>query len=127
MTCQSIVEEYQIAQDFDGFKLELIRFLSIDSPVNEETFKQTNAEALTEHLYENTIAQYKIKSEIISQRTYPVIKDVYENQSATYENIVIPFTDGMKTLQVVANLKESFESNGNNIPLAIERSFLGYN
>ena len=120
-TCQSIVEEYQIAQDFDGFKLELIRFLSIDSPVNEETFKQTNAEALTEHLYENTIAQYKIKSEIISQRTYPVIKDVYENQSATYENIVIPFTDGMKTLQVVANLKESFESNGNNIPLAIEK------
>ena len=120
-TCQSIVEEYQVAQDFDGFKLELIRFLSIDSPVNEETFKQTNAEALTEHLYENTIKQYKIKSEIISQRTYPVIKDVYENQSATYENIVIPFTDGMKTLQVVANLKESFESNGNNIPLAIEK------
>ena len=120
-TCQSIVEEYQVAQDFDGFKLELIRFLSIDSPVNEETFKQTNAEALTEHLYENTIAQYKIKSEIISQRTYPVIKDVYENQSATYENIVIPFSDGMKTLQVVANLEESFESNGNNIPLAIEK------
>ena len=46
---------------------------------------------------------------------------MYENQSATYENIVIPFTDGMKTLQVVANLKESFESNGNNIPLAIEK------
>ena len=120
-TCQSIVEEYQVAQDFDGFKLELIRFLSIDSPVNEETFKQTNAEALTEQLYEKSIAQYKIKSEIISQHTYPVIKDVYENQSATYENIVIPFSDGMKTLQVVANLKESFESNGNNIPLAIEK------
>ena len=120
-TCQSIVEEYQVAQDFDGFKLELIRFLSIDSPVNEETFKQTNAEVLTEQLYEKSIAQYKIKSEIISQHTYPVIKDVYENQSATYENIVIPFSDGMKTLQVVANLKESFESSGNNIPLAIEK------
>ena len=120
-TCQSIVEEYQVAQDFDGFKLELIRFLSIENPFDEETFKQQNAEALTEQLYEKTIAQYKIKSEIISQRTYPVIKDVYENQSATYENIVIPFTDGMKTLQVVANLKESFESNGNNIPLAIEK------
>ena len=75
-TCQSIVEEYQVAQDFDGFKLELIRFLSIDSPVNEETFKQTNAEVLTEQLYEKSIAQYKIKSEIISQHTYPVIKDV---------------------------------------------------
>tara|TARA_B100000900_G_C20602260_1_gene726154 strand:+ start:4775 stop:8095 length:3321 start_codon:yes stop_codon:yes gene_type:complete len=120
-TCQSIVEEYHEAQDFDGFKLELIRFLSIDSSMDEETFKQTNIETLTEQLYENAIAQYQIKSEMISQRTLPVIKDVYENQSANYENIVIPFTDGLKTLQVVANLKESFESNGNNIPLAIEK------
>lgn len=123
-TCQSIVEEYQggrTGQDFDVFKLELIRFLSIDSPVDEEAFKQTNAETLTDQLYEKAIAQYKLKSEMISQRTYPVIKDVYENQSATYENIVIPFTDGMKTLQVVANLEESFESEGGNIPLAIEK------
>jgi len=120
-TCQSIVEEYQDIQDFDSFKLELIRFFSIDSPVDEEAFKQTNSENLTEQVYVNAIAQYKIKSEMISQYTYPVIKDVYENQSAHYENIVIPFTDGMKTLQVVANLKESFESEGNNIPLAIEK------
>ncbi len=120
-TCQSIVEEYQDIQDFDGFKLELIRFFSIESPVDEENFKQTNAENLTEQVYVNAIAQYKIKSEMISQYTYPVIKNVYENQSAQYENIVIPFTDGMKTLQVVANLKESFESEGNNIPLAIEK------
>ena len=120
-TCQSIVEEYQDIQDFDSFKLELIRFFSIESPVDEEAFKQTNSENLTEQVYVNAIAQYKIKSEMISQYTYPVIKDVYENQSAHYENIVIPFTDGMKTLQVVANLKESFESEGNNIPLAIEK------
>ena len=38
------------------------------------------------------ITNYKTKSEVISQKTYPVIKDVYENQSATYQNIVIPFT-----------------------------------
>ena len=120
-TCQSIVEEYQDIQDFDGFKLELIRFFSIESPVDEETFKQNNSEKLTEQVYVNAIAQYKIKSEMISQYTFPVIKDVYENQSTHYENIVIPFTDGIKTLQVVANLKESFESEGNNIPLAIEK------
>ena len=120
-TSQSIVEEFQGAQDFEGFKLELLRFLSIESPINESEFKQQGNEDISEKVYQKTIEQYRIKSEMIAQRTYPVIKDVYENQSATYENIVIPFTDGIKTLQVVANLKESFNTDGGNIPLAIEK------
>ena len=33
--------------------------------MDEETFKQTNTEVLTEQLYENAIAQYQIKSEMI--------------------------------------------------------------
>lgn len=120
-TCESIVTEHQSIQDFDSFKLELIRLVGIDSPIAEEDFAKANSEELTEQLYERALAQYKVKSEMISQRTFPVIKDVYENQSATYENIVIPFTDGRKTLQVVTNLKDAFESEGENVPFAIEK------
>lgn len=120
-TCESIVTEHQSIQDFEGFKLELIRLVGIDSPIAEEDFAKANSEELTEQLYERALAQYKVKSEMISQRTFPVIKDVYENQSATYENIVIPFTDGRKTLQVVTNLKDAFESEGENVPFAIEK------
>ena len=120
-TSEAIVNEYQTLQDLEGFKLELIRFLSIDCPVDEAEFKSLKSEELTNKVYKSAITNYKIKSEVISQKTYPVIKDVYENQSATYQNIVIPFTDGLKTLQVVTNLKEAFESEGGNIPLSIEK------
>ena len=51
----------------------------------------------------------------------PQIKDVYKSHSGTYENIIIPFTDGRKTLQVTANLENSVETNGKNIPKAIEK------
>ena len=50
-----------------------------------------------------------------------LIKNVFETQSATYKNIVIPFTDGIKTLQVTADLEESVKSEGNNISTAIEK------
>jgi preprotein translocase subunit SecA len=43
---------------------------------------------------------------------YPVIKKVYEEESNSYERIVVPFTDGIKTLNVVTNLKEAYESQG---------------
>ena len=51
-----------------------------------------------------------------------MIKNVFENESATYKNIVIPFTDGMKTLQVTSNLEEAVKSEGKNIPTSIEKS-----
>jgi preprotein translocase subunit SecA len=51
----------------------------------------------------------------------PQIRDVFENQSATYKNIVIPFTDGIKTLQVTADLEESVKSDGMNISTSIEK------
>ena len=120
-TCESIATEYQALQDFDGFKLELIRFLSIECPVNEEDFKQLNTDQLTEKIYQSSIENYKVKNSVIGKKTFPVIKDVFEKQSATYENIVIPFTDGLKTLQVVTNLKEAYETEGGNIPLSIEK------
>jgi preprotein translocase subunit SecA len=120
-TVSVICSEYHSASDYDGFKLELVRFLGINSPVNEEEFKQLGEEKLCEMIYEKSIENYKSKSDIISQRTFPVIKDVFENQSNNYENIVIPFTDGIKTLQVVTNLKEAFESEGKTIPLSVEK------
>ena len=52
------------------------------------------------------------------------IKDIFGNKSATYENIIIPFTDGIKTLQVVTNLKEAHDSKGDNIAESIEKSVM---
>lgn len=68
------------------------------------------------------LQSYQNKSETIANQAFPVIKDIYKNQSANYENIVIPFTDGLKTLQVVTNLKEAHDSEGKNIPESIEKS-----
>ena len=121
-TCENIVEELQANKEYENFKLELIRLLATESPVSEEEFKDNSIEDLTEKVYENCYKSYQAKSSAIANQAYPVIKDVFENQSATYENIVIPFTDGLKTLQVVTNLKEAHDSEGGNIAEAIEKS-----
>ena len=121
-TCENIVEELQANKEYENFKLELIRLLATESPVSEEEFKDNSVEDLTEKVYENCYKSYQAKSSAIASQAYPVIKDVFENQSATYENIVIPFTDGLKTLQVVTNLKEAHDSEGGNIAEAIEKS-----
>ena len=121
-TCESIVEQTHEVKDFENFKLDLIRFLASESPVSEQEFQDLDMHEIVEKTYQSCYKNYQLKSETIAQKAFPIIKDVFENQSATYENIVIPFTDGIKTLQVVTNLKESVEQEGENIGLAIEKS-----
>ncbi len=121
-TCESIVGELHAAKSFESFKLDLIRLLATESPINETEFNDLSADEITQKVYQNCYKSYIQKSEKIAKQAFPVIKDVYKNQSATYENIVIPFTDGIKTLQVVTNLKEAYDTGGNNIAESIEKS-----
>ncbi|MAJ90104.1 MAG: preprotein translocase subunit SecA [Flavobacteriales bacterium] len=121
-TCENIVNELYEEKDYNSFKIELIRLLATESPISENEFKDSSAENITEKVFNKCYTSYQNKSEQIAEQTFPVIKDVYEKQSGTYENIVIPFTDGFKTLQVVTNLKDAHESKCSNIPTSIEKS-----
>ncbi len=57
-----------------------------------------------------------------AQVVYPVIKQVHEDPNANFTNMVVPFTDGRKAIQVVANLEKSFKSEGQEVMDALERN-----
>ncbi len=118
--CENIVSEYQSARDFEGFKLELFRTLAIDSPISESDFSSKSNDEITLQLFHQVYEAYVEKRKRLAVNTLPVIRDVYQNQSQ-YENIAIPFSDGIRQTQVVANLKKSVESNGAEVPLAFEK------
>ncbi|HOY32068.1 MAG TPA: preprotein translocase subunit SecA [Bacteroidales bacterium] len=116
-----IVNEHQEQRDYEGFKIDLLRNFGIESPFDEKGFFSTNAEKMTDELYELAYKTYRHKAEIIATESYPIIKDVYENNPKRYENIAIPITDGTKMIQVVANLRRSYENKGKDVTLAIEK------
>jgi len=119
---ENIVADYQDMRDYEGFKMELLRVLSVEPPVSSTEFMQFDNTEITDKLYKNALVTYNNKSDLIAQQSLPVITNVYQNQSATYENIVVPFSDGIKTLQVVANLKKSYESEGKELVRAFEKN-----
>ena len=62
--------------------------------------------------YKSAYDHYKSKVKLNAEKVFPVIKNVFENPSNNFERIVVPFTDGKKTLNVVSNLKDAYESKG---------------
>lgn len=121
-TCESVIAEYQPVKDFGGFQLELARVLTMDSPFSEEEFIKGNPQELVNSLYEQVLKEYTTKNKRIAEMAMPVIKNVFQNQSDKFENIVIPFTDGSKGMQVVTNLKKAYETEGRQLIRDFEKN-----
>ena len=121
-TCESIITNNKAAKDFQNFEFELIRFSSMTSPFTESEFEKSSEKELIDNLYEIITKHYRNKIERNAELAYPVIKNVFENEGDRYERIVVPFTDGIKTLQVVTNLKEAYESEGKSLITDFEKN-----
>ena len=121
-TCDSIVRQNKEAKDFQNFEFELIRFSAMTSPFSEEEFNKTSEQDLIDKLYKIVTEHYKNDAERNAENAFPVIKNVFENEGDRYERIVVPFTDGSKTLQVVTNLKEAYESEGKSLVNDFEKN-----
>ena len=121
-TCEAIINQNKAAKDFQNFEFELIRFSSISSPFSEDEFNSSSEQELANILYDTVTKHYKEKVEKNALLTYPVIKNVYENEGDRYERIVVPFSDGIKTLQVVTNLKEAYETKGKSLATDFEKN-----
>ena len=120
-SCESILLQYQESGDYEGLKLDLIRILSIECPITEEEFQNKKPEVLAEKIFDEGQRFYKNKSQLLIERTLPFINDVYQKQGATIQNIIVPFSDGMKGIQVNANVKKAVETHGRELVTAFER------
>ncbi len=118
---EKLIDEYQDAKDFEGFKMELLSSMGIEPPFDEEEFSKTKTNELAEKLFDTALEHYREKARIIGEKTLPVIKNVYENQNH-FENIAIPITDGKRGMNVIVNLKKAVENGAREVNLCIEKS-----
>ena len=92
------------------------------APLSADEFNEQTEDELIPKLYEALLNHYEEKQLQNAQQAYPVIKEVFERPGNSFERIVVPFTDGVKSLNVVTNLKEAYESKGKNLIDDFERN-----
>jgi preprotein translocase subunit SecA len=107
---ENLVTEYQGSGMFDEFNNELIRLMSMESPVEESDFNNMKTDDLVDRIYQEMVATYARRMEVIAKQAYPVIRDVYETKSHLYTNIVVPISDGKHIFQIVTNLEKAYKN-----------------
>ena len=121
-TCESIVISNKSVNDYKNFEFELIRYFSITTDINSESFESMNEKEITDKIYSVVLKHYLNKIENNAKLAFPVIKHVYEKQREKYKRIVVPFTDGIKTLQVITDLEKAYNSDGEQLVTDFEKN-----
>ena len=121
-TCEDIVLNNKAGNNFKNFEFQIIRNFSFTSPINEEDFLESTEAELIPRLYDALYEKYQAKILNNAKLAFPVIKNVYEKPGNKFERIVVPFTDGVKTLNVVTDLNTAYESQGKQLIVDFERN-----
>jgi len=111
-TVDSIFSNSKENNDFKSFEFDLIRYFSVTSPISKDDFEKGDEIKCIEKTYQLVLEYYEKKNKENATKVFPIVKNVYENPQNKFERIVVPFTDGKKTMNIVTNLKDAYESDG---------------
>ncbi len=121
-TCELVVEQNKLAGDFKNYEFELIRYFSISSPISEAEFGKLTDREITGKTYKAVLEHYTDKIERNAAEAFPIIKNVYENNNGQYLRIIVPFTDGIKSLNVVTDLEKAYATQGKTLVTDFEKN-----
>lgn len=120
--CQTVITSNWEAKDYEGFAMDMIKTFGCESPFEESYFLQERPHKLAEKLYPVVYEHYQKKVQQVNEQAFPVLAKVYEEHGEHFKNIAIPFTDGNKTINVVAPLKKCYETQGRELGLSFEKN-----
>lgn len=118
----SVVKSNKDFEDFGQYEFDLIKFFTMGTPVTEDEFRSKSIKDLTNITYDAAIEDYKARMKYVAETAFPVISNVFENQGHMFSRIQVPFTDGIRQMTVVCDLKEAYESQGKTLIKDFEKS-----
>ncbi|MDD4656789.1 MAG: preprotein translocase subunit SecA [Bacteroidales bacterium] len=122
--CESVVQNTHGNLSYEEFSFEIIRQFSVEPGIDQDYFENETSDKVTEKLIEKIKGDYKRRVDALVAQSWPIIKQVYETQSATYDNIAIPVSDGSKVIQAVVNLKKAYDTDGREIARSLSKSII---
>ncbi|MFN4884890.1 MAG: preprotein translocase subunit SecA [Bacteroidota bacterium] len=111
----------QDMRSFEGYKLEMLRTFGIPAPVDQTDFLGNKLEDIAMQTYEAVLNSYQNRINTLAKEAFPVIENVYRNNNQGYQNIAIPFSNGIKGIQIAVNLEQAHASQGKEMIHALEK------
>ncbi|HKL91955.1 MAG TPA: preprotein translocase subunit SecA [Bacteroidales bacterium] len=120
----SVVENAEAGKDYESLVMDVRSFFAMDVPFDENTFQRNKSQENVDQLFDAAMDNFKRKTDRLATIANPVVQQVYEQQGAVYENILIPITDGKRTYNIPVNLKQAAESQSREVVRSFEKAIM---
>ena len=121
IVAEGLVNSFREMDDYEGFRLSAIVNFGIDTSITSESFLKLDVTQLAEQLYTEATQNYERKMDELRKNAVPVFKNILLTQGRHVENVVVPFGDGKKAINVLANLQKTLDTQGRELMNAVER------
>ncbi|MBS1599639.1 MAG: preprotein translocase subunit SecA [Bacteroidetes bacterium] len=121
IVAEGLVNSFKELDDFEGFKLAAIVNFGIDTSIDQEELLKGDPVQLSDKLYTEATQNYERKMDELRKNAVPVFKNILLTQGRHVENVVVPFSDGKKSINVLANLQKTLDTGGRELMNAVER------
>ena len=122
--CINLIEK---SADYASCSDSFIEIMAMEAPFTESEYFNMKREDLYEKAFEAAMAGFKRRTDRLAEIAMPVIKQVYEQQAHTYENILIPITDGRLVYNIRTNLQKAYETESKEVVKDFEKAILLHN
>ncbi len=122
VVAESLVGGFREQEDYEGFKMACIVNFGIDTQIGEDDFKKGDINKVIDKLYNEASESYIRHKEELAKNAIPVFKNIRQTQAGHIENVVVPFSDGKKGMNVLASLDKTIQTEGNELVAALERT-----
>lgn len=121
---EDIVSEYKSEKNYDGFAVDMLRIFAISPNISQEDFDQTDTATLLQSLYQEVMQKYIRKSENMAKQTFPIFENIIKTQVGRIENVVVPFSDGIKEYQIPIPLRKTIDTQGKEFTKTVEKNIV---
>ncbi len=120
--CTGFAEQFAGKNDMEGFKLEVMKHLIIEPEVSVEVYNKGDINVIGNELYHQVKEFYARKMHHLRETMLPTLKQVFKENGDKIENIVVPFTDGMRGMQIYVPLLEAVEQEAYPVITELEKN-----
>ncbi len=120
--CEGFAEQFAESKDIDAFKLEVMKHLIIEPELSSEELQKADPNVIAERLYNQVKDFYHRKMNALREHMMPTLNQILTENGDRVDNIAIPFTDGIRGMQIYVGLKEAVEQNALPVVNAVEKN-----
>lgn len=120
--CEDLTTTASESKNFQSFNINVLSTLGFETKLTEENILNQKAEVLAEELFDEAVAYYQSKSKLITEKVMKVMRQIHLTRGESVHNVVVPFTDGLKQLQLTLPLQELIDTNGASLMNTLHKS-----